>query len=332
MSEGMELIPVQTIDAVALFANGGIRGILSEIEAKALSLVPDVSTAKGRKEIASMAYKVAQSKTFLDAKGKDLVADWKEKSKRVDDERRFARDFLDGLKERVREPLTAWEAAEAARIEAERLAKELAEAEEAAYAEHSIFIREQEIARKEAEIARIEAEKKAKEEAERIARERAEREKRIAEEAAARAKKEAEEYAKRVAEAAAQRERERIEAAERAKRQAEESAAKAERDRIAAEERAKIEAEQARIRQERAVKEAEERARQEAESKERERLAKEAAEKAEAERKAANKKHQARINNEAVAGFVANGIVEDQAKAIVILIASGKIQHVSIRY
>ncbi|EES5368095.1 cell envelope biogenesis protein TolA, partial [Escherichia coli] len=39
-----------------------------------MSFVPDITTAKGRKEIAYLAYKVAQTKTYLDGLGKDLVA------------------------------------------------------------------------------------------------------------------------------------------------------------------------------------------------------------------------------------------------------------------
>ncbi|OCS62006.1 hypothetical protein BBZ50_02590 [Escherichia coli] len=49
-----------------------------------MSFVPDITTAKGRKEIASLAYKVAQTKTYLDGLGKDLVAELKEIPKLID--------------------------------------------------------------------------------------------------------------------------------------------------------------------------------------------------------------------------------------------------------
>ena len=57
-----------------------------------------------------------------------------------------------------------------------------------------------------------------------------------------------------------------------------------------------------------------------------------AAEIAEAAKREANKKHHATINNEALAGFVAGGLSEGDAKKAVELIAKSLIQNVSIRY
>ena len=57
-----------------------------------------------------------------------------------------------------------------------------------------------------------------------------------------------------------------------------------------------------------------------------------AAEIAEAAKREANKKHHAKINNEALAGFTAGGLSEADAKTAVELIAKGLIQNVSIRY
>ncbi|EGT6367902.1 cell envelope biogenesis protein TolA, partial [Escherichia coli] len=53
-----------------------------------MSFVPDITTAKGRKEIAYLAYKVAQTKTYLDGLGKDLVAELKEIPKLIDANRK----------------------------------------------------------------------------------------------------------------------------------------------------------------------------------------------------------------------------------------------------
>lgn len=75
-------------------------------------------TAQDRKEIASMAAKVARSKVFIDNEGKELVAGWKRQSKAVDVQRKRIRDELDDLKAKVREPLTNWENAERERVEA----------------------------------------------------------------------------------------------------------------------------------------------------------------------------------------------------------------------
>lgn len=113
--ESHALIAVEKINALEVF-NGGMLPIIEEIHKKVAVLVPDVTTAKGRKEIASMANKIARSKTLLDDVGKNLVADWKAKAKIVDDNRKLMRDKLDALKEATRAPLTAWEEAEAARV------------------------------------------------------------------------------------------------------------------------------------------------------------------------------------------------------------------------
>ncbi|WP_306150668.1 hypothetical protein [Roseovarius sp. MMSF_3281] len=69
----------------------------------------DVTTARGRKEIASIAHKVARSKTTLDKAGKALTDDARAKIEAVNGERRKVRDTLDDLKERVRKPLDEWE-------------------------------------------------------------------------------------------------------------------------------------------------------------------------------------------------------------------------------
>ena len=79
-----ELETIEKIDAVAIFTGGGVDPILKAITDEVRSQVPDTSTDKGRKAIASLAYKVSQSKVLLEAAGKSLVTDWKEKSKAVD--------------------------------------------------------------------------------------------------------------------------------------------------------------------------------------------------------------------------------------------------------
>ena len=299
-----ELVVVENLNPAVIFTDvKEIDAILSRIETEAMAHVPVIETASGRKDIASIAYKVAQSKTALDDLGKKLVSDWKAKSKKVDEVRKHTRDFLDDLKERVRKPLTDWEEAEAAKKEAERMAVELDLAWDEAHQMNDLFNREKAVREKEAEFARqeqarLEAEEKAKAEQERI-----DREKRIAQEAADRAKVEAEAKIKA----------------------AEDAAKQAEINRIAAIERAKVE-------QEAAVKAEQERARQEAERVELERIAKEAAEKEKAEKIAANKAHQKKINNEALACFEKNGLDSTVAKDVIEMIAKGLIDHITINY
>lgn len=312
--ESTELVVIEQLNVMDVFTGDRLTDLLREIETKAKGFTPTVEHAKGRKQIASMAYKVSQTKVVLDNLGKDLVADWKNKAKKVDEARKSARDFLDNLRDEVRQPLTEWEEAEAAREAAEKLAKEIEEAHEAALAEHALFLRQKEIEAKEAELARQEEERRQKEEAERLERERLEREERMKREAAEAAKRKAEEEAQA-----------KILEAERKEREAREAAEKAERDRIAAEERAKVEKEMA-------VKEAERKAREEAERIERERSEAEAKRKAEEEARQADIEHKKRINNAAVAAFVANGIGQTQAKQIVTLIAKGLIANITINY
>lgn len=312
--ESTELVVVEQLNVMDVFTGNSLDTLLDEIKAKATGFTPTVEHAKGRKQIASMAYKVSQSKVVLDNLGKDLVADWKKKAKKVDESRKAARDFLDNLRDEVRQPLTEWEEAEAAREAAEKLAKEIEEAHGAALEEHALWLRQKEIEAREAELARIEEERRQKEESERLERERVEREERL--------KREAEESARKKAEEEAQA---KILEAERKEREAREAAERAERDRIAAEERARIEKEMA-------VKEAERKAKEEADRKERERLAAEAKRKAEEEARQADIEHKKKINNAAVAAFVANGISQEQARQIIILIAKGAIDNVKIVY
>jgi DNA repair exonuclease SbcCD ATPase subunit len=116
MSTETSVTTINSMNAVELFQGNKIEELLNAIATEARSEVPDPSTEKGRERIKSLAYKVAKSKTAIDALGKDLVADWKAKSKEVDAIRKSARERLDALKEEVRQPVTDWENAEAERV------------------------------------------------------------------------------------------------------------------------------------------------------------------------------------------------------------------------
>lgn len=315
-----ELVPV------VLFANqDDMNVLLKKIEDQALSFVPVLDTAEGRAEIASVAHKVARSKTLLDGLGKELIVDWKAKSKKVDVVRKHTRDFLADLKVRVRQPLTDWETAEAEKKERERLEKEFAEAWESGHAEHDLFLRQKEVERKEAELIRHEAEKAAKAQAEREKQERINREKRIAAEAAEKAKKEAEAAAEKARLDAVEKVRLEKEAAEKREQDLKQAAERAEINRIAAIERGKIE-------KELAIQEEKRKAQEESDRLEKERQDRKAAEKAERNRIAADKSHRKEINNAALACFDLNGIDSTTAKFIIKLIAQGKIDYITINY
>lgn len=311
---GKTLISIEKINAVTVFTEDGTEELLKQIEAKVAEFTPNTSTAKGRKDIASMAYKVSQSKTLLDNLGKELVSDWKKKAGIVDKSRKAIKDRCDQLRDGVRLPLDEWEKAEAARKEKIKLAKEISDAWDIAHAENENRDKQKELDAKLAEIAQQEEEKRQAEAAEEAERQRLEREETIRREATEKAAKDAEE--------ALEKER-----AESIRREAEAKIAadNAERDRLAAIETARIE-------KENAVKEAERKAREEADRKEGERLRQEAEAKRQAQAKAADLEHRKTINNAALTCLMDNGCSEAESKRLITLIACGKIAHITINY
>jgi hypothetical protein len=88
---------------------GVITALLARIRQDAVEFTPDVTTDKGRKQIASRAFRVSQAKTYLDDLGKAEVAQLKDLPRQVDAARKLLRDGLDALKVEVRHPLTEWE-------------------------------------------------------------------------------------------------------------------------------------------------------------------------------------------------------------------------------
>jgi hypothetical protein len=117
VSFDLVLREAEEMDKQELFRPEVVEKILDTIKDKVKEFEPDLTTAKGRKEIAYIANKVARSKTFLDGIGKNVVSEWKAKAKDVDDQRKHIRDTLDAMKEYVRKPLTEWENEEKERQE-----------------------------------------------------------------------------------------------------------------------------------------------------------------------------------------------------------------------
>lgn len=334
-----EVPPKETALQVYSSANG-LDPFLQKIREEIDGFVPDVTTRKGRDAIASIAYKVARSKTALDNVGKELVAELKEVPKKIDAERKRMRDLLDGWQAEVRRPLTEWEEAEKARVaKHEAGIAQLKNTNTEGMTAALIGARIQDLdtceigpdwEEFEAEAHRVKAaslatlrealaarEKYESEQAElaelrrKLAeQEQKDREARIAQEAADKAKREAEQSAQAERDAAAQRERDLELQAERAKRaelEAKQRAEQAERDALA---KADLAAAAERQRQ------ADEQARIEREAKARE----------------ADKAHKKAINNEALAAFIAGGMPEECAKQAITLIAQRRIPHISINY
>jgi hypothetical protein len=62
--EELQLIVVEKIKPVELFTDKSMLDLLlSEVRTKVMQIVPDMSTATGRKDIASTAYQIARGKT-----------------------------------------------------------------------------------------------------------------------------------------------------------------------------------------------------------------------------------------------------------------------------
>lgn len=117
-----ELVVIQKHESMEIFTRRElITPLLLQIEHAATQETADTTTEKGRKAIASMAYRVAQSKTYIESYGKELAAELKELPKLVDANRKYARDFLDALKDTVRKPLDDWEKEQEAIALAEKI-------------------------------------------------------------------------------------------------------------------------------------------------------------------------------------------------------------------
>uniref|UniRef100_UPI0039776105 hypothetical protein n=1 Tax=Klebsiella variicola TaxID=244366 RepID=UPI0039776105 len=319
----MDLVVIEKKNAMAVFTNNDqLDPLIEAIEKEARSLVPDVTTKKGRDAIASMAHKVARSKTYIDNAGKALVAELKALPKQIDESRRVVRERLDALKDEVRRPLTEWEA-EQERIKAEeamnalhvealamneefdrQLAARIESDHEMAMLMNDAFDREQ-------------ADKAAEAERQRIAHE--EEIKRLAAAAAAR---EVEQRAQREREEAAHREAV-------LKAQAEQ----AERDRIAAEQKAEADKQAAIEAERRKAQEEADRIRREAEQREQARLAEEKRKADEQARREADVKHRKAVGTEIVKALLANtSLTRDQAIEVLTVVKDGRIPHTGISY
>ncbi|WP_270613147.1 hypothetical protein [Citrobacter freundii] len=330
MSE-LAIIEIVPDMAPSIYVENGLEKFLEQIR-ESVKEVPDLSTAKGRARIASLAAQVSRSKTAVEKPGRDYLRHLKEAIKPAEAELRRFVSACDEMRDEVRRPLTEWEA------EQERI-----KAEEAMNAMHVEALEmnikfDQELAAKfeaDHEMAllmndafdREVAEKKAEAERQRIAHEEE-------------LKRQAEEKAKREAE-----EKIELERAESARREAELKfkAEQAERDRIAIEQKAEAEKKEAADRAEREKQEAiaaeQRKAQEEADRIEREAEAKEAARLAEEKRiadeaaaRAADVEHRRAINAAAVQSLIDQGIPDDWAKACVVAIARGKVPATTINY
>ncbi|HHA0035910.1 TPA: hypothetical protein ACOEXB_002625 [Yersinia enterocolitica] len=310
---GLMIIDIKPESYPTLYVTNGLDKYLKQIRQE-VNEVPDVTTAKGRARIASLAASASRSKTAIEKPGREYLRHLKEQPKIIEAElRRFVIE-CDEIRDETRRPLTEWEA-EQERLKQEAEAKKKAEE----------LAAEIEVAHEMALLMNDAFDRDAKAKAEEVERLRKAHEEFIANEAAEKAKREAEEKAKRDIEAAEQREREAKLAQERAEQKAEQdkkdAAAKAEREKQEA-----IAAEQ------RKAQEAVDRIKREAQQKEDARLAEEKRVADEAAKRAKDVEHRRTINRQAVSDLIANGLPEDCAQKCVAAIAKNLISSVRITY
>ena len=364
-SQDVAVIPTETALSV-LTDREQFDAFYERVRAEVEAHVPDVTTDKGRKAIASLAYKVARTKTAIDEAGKLLTEEARRQIERVNDSRREIRERLDALKDEARRPLTEWEDAEARHQEQareilqtiNRLATTSLEDSSASVTSRILELEEIDldeavmrdlmpvasaalakgiealsVARKrllQEEADRAELERLRREAAEREAALRAEMERKAAAEAEARAQ----------AEAQAKAERE-----EQERREAEARAAEAAAERARLEAEAKARAEQEAMEREHAARlDAERRAREQAEAairaerEAREREAAEAQARADAEarekaRREADIAHKSAVLRTAKEALIEHaGLDEPQAKAAIQAIAARLVPQVAITF
>lgn len=355
MSE-LAIIEIAPDLAPSIYVENGLDKFLEQIR-EGVNEVPDLSTAKGRARIASLAAQVSRSKTAVEKPGRDYLKRLKEQPKVVEAElRRFVNE-CDQLRDEVRRPLTEWEDAEKARTEElqQRLVdlRALADVIDTAgnylpsadiqqriqeaksvvlddswqeRAAEAGVAKDSTIQQLEASLAVAKKREHEAAELERLRKEaeekaRLEREEAIRREAAEQAKRDAEAKAQAEIDAAARREAEARAVTERAEREKIEAQQKAEREAKAAAEKAKQEKNDA-IAAERRRQEELEAAR----LAEQKRIADEEA------RRAADKEHRRTINRQAIADLIESGLSQEMAEKALIAIASGKVSAVSIKY
>lgn len=326
------------------------ENLYSKVKEAVSKHVPDTSTKAGREAIASLAYKVARTKTALIGQGKALTEGWRDQTKKVNAACNVIEERLDTLKDQVREPLNKWEQAEEDRVNGHkenlqslinlskiglgRTSTEYRDLLEDAqnqptgavweeFAAQASVAREDAIETLTRMLAIAEKQEADAAELERLRAEAAERDRQDAERLAAeKAANEEAERAERERKAEENRKAEAERIAEEARQQGENEAA----ERVAAAERQAAEAEE-RAKQQIAAaaeKAAEDRRRVAAEQ---------AAAEAEQKRRDEDKAHRKMVNNAIVKELVdCSGITADQAQNIVIALVSGLVPNVTLKY
>ncbi|MGT3185439.1 hypothetical protein ACVSXV_22360 [Yersinia enterocolitica] len=320
-STGLVVIDIKPESYPTLYVTNGLNKYLDQIR-QAVNEVPDVTTAKGRARIASLAASASRSKTAIEKPGREYLRHLKEQPKIIEAElRRFVIE-CDEIRDETRRPLTEWEAEQErikqeaeAKKKAEQLAAEIEVAHEMALLMNVAFDRAQ--ADKKAEDERLQKE----------------RDDRIAAEAAAKVKRDADLAAQQEREASARREAELKLQAEQAERDRIALVLKAEQDKKDAIAKAEREKQDAIAAEKLKAQQEAERVQREAKQKEDARLAEEKRVADEAAARAANEAHRKTVGTAVVNGLIEHaGLTREQAIATLCAIKDSKIPHTNIHY
>lgn len=350
------IIPAEEAEqsAIAIYTKGeAFDQLYGRIANLAQEHEADVSTKEGREELRTLAYKVVRTKTTLDKLGAKLAEEARQKVKSIDAARKDIRDRLDGLRDKVRKPLTDYEVAEEARVkEVESRLSRIVELKQVPFDATSdqIAAMRRELdelgeykdwgASLDHAVTVIEDAMKilatahaAAKEREKIAAERAELERKEAERQAEEQQRLEQERIEREAREKAERDRQaEIERLQREKEEAEMKAAVAEQAAREAEARAKREAEEAAERERQRIADEQRRAEEQAAREKAEREAREKAEKEAAQKARLAQERLARLAEQhRLEAFEDIALYNDDPNKLLQAIMDGKVRHVVFR-
>lgn len=111
MSTELVVNELDTPRALEVFTKReGIQGYKDSFKEDILSVVPDLSTDKGRKAVAANAFKANKAKAMFEKSAKALLAENKKIPDLIRATRTEMQEFFDDVAITAREPLTIWEA------------------------------------------------------------------------------------------------------------------------------------------------------------------------------------------------------------------------------
>lgn len=116
MSETTSLVVIPAANLPTILAADD-KDILGMLAAELSQFEADVTTPRGRQEIASKAHKVAMAKMDLIRLGKSLTEGWRDQTKAVNAECKMIEERMDALRDQVRAPLDEYQDREKRRVE-----------------------------------------------------------------------------------------------------------------------------------------------------------------------------------------------------------------------